>query len=130
MPKLRLSADESFNRFWLAYPKKKARLDALKAWTALKPQLVLVEEILSALDWQTRSYEWRKNGGMFVPLPASWLRGERWTDEPPTADFEAKLAGWDEECQRLHNGVCESRYGHLEAMKHGLLPCQKRLING
>jgi hypothetical protein len=71
-----------FNRFWSAYPKKVAKGEARKAWEKLKPNPELVEKMLQTLSWQTESDQWRRDDGQYIPNPASWLRGERWDDEP------------------------------------------------
>jgi hypothetical protein len=47
-----------------------------------------VEEMIAALEWQTRQPQWLK-GLEYVPHAATWLRGERWDDEPPV-DLRAK----------------------------------------
>ena len=73
-----------FNAFWEMYPKRVARKDAWKAWTKLNPSKELVTKIQQALAWQTRQPDWLREGGKFVPYPATWLRAERWDDEPPT----------------------------------------------
>ena len=79
----RIDQDESgFGRFWRCYPRREAKKDAMKAWQQVNGDEHL-PEILAALDWQCRSEQWLKNGGQFVPLPGSYLRGERWTDEQP-----------------------------------------------
>jgi len=54
---------------------------ALKAWKKLKPDLELLQTILGAVDAQARSPGWLKDGGQFIPLPATWLNGRRWDDE-------------------------------------------------
>ncbi len=72
---------DAFEDFWQIYPKKQAKLDARKAWSKLNPSLELVQAILAAVEVQKRSQEWRKDGGQWVPLPASWLRAGRWMDE-------------------------------------------------
>lgn len=71
-----------FDLFWQAYPKRQKKADARKAWRQLAPDTDLVQRILDALMWQTKQRGWLKDGGDFIPLPASWLRGERWDDEP------------------------------------------------
>jgi len=71
--------DESFEKFWIAYPKKKAKDAALKAWKKTKPSL---DEILQALSWQKISIEWKKDNGQFIPYPASYLNAGAWKDEP------------------------------------------------
>lgn len=72
---------DAFEDFWQLYPRRQAKLDARKAWSKLNPSLELVQAILAAVDVQRRSQEWRKDGGQWVPLPASWLRAGRWMDE-------------------------------------------------
>lgn len=74
----------AFNDFWAVYPKRVARKDAWKAWEKLDPSPALVETIMAALAWQTRQADWLRDGGKFVPYPATWLRAERWDDERPT----------------------------------------------
>lgn len=75
---------EPFDQFWSAYPKRRAKKDAQKAWRQVDGARHL-DAILAALEWQTRQREWTKDDGAYVPLPASYLRGERWTDEPPVS---------------------------------------------
>ena len=70
------------DRFWPAYPKKKAKDDALKAWNKLRPSEELIGRMLAALDRESMSPDWRKENGQFIPYPATWLNGKRWTDEP------------------------------------------------
>lgn len=71
-----------FDLFWAAYPKRRKKGDARKAWNKLQPDTVLVQRILDALTWQRLRPDWLKAGGQYVPLPASWLRAECWDDEP------------------------------------------------
>lgn len=77
-----------FDRFWGAYPRKVSKADARKAFAKLNPDAALVEDMLRALDWQKHLPEWTKDGGRFVPYPATWLNARRWEDEQgssPTA---------------------------------------------
>lgn len=77
--------DVQWCRFWEAYPRRVAKLDARKAWAELSPGESTVEHMIEALAWQAQQPAWTKDGGAFVPYPASWLRAQRWTDEPPSA---------------------------------------------
>lgn len=80
------SGAELFEKeFWPAYPKKKAKDDALKAFLKRKPDRVLLGLMLTAIEWQRLTEDWVKEGGKFVPYPATWLNDGRWTDEKPTA---------------------------------------------
>ncbi len=73
------------SQFWPFYPKKKAKDDALKAFLKRKPDQALVNLMLKALAWQTLTEDWVKEGGKFIPYPATWLNDGRWTDEQPKA---------------------------------------------
>lgn len=72
----------AFDEFWAAYPKKKNKGDAEKAWKALKPKADLLKTILEAVEVAKRGDDWRKENGQFIPYPATWLRAKGWEDEP------------------------------------------------
>lgn len=74
--------DEGFKRFWAAFPRRQKKKDARKAWADIHPDAALVDTIIAALNWQCRQPQWLKDDGQFIPLGGSWLRGERWDDEP------------------------------------------------
>jgi len=78
----RLSADDSFANFWKAYPRKVGKGAAEKLWKKLKPDLTTV---LQAIQRATATDQWRKDGGQFIPNPATWLNQKRWLDESNTA---------------------------------------------
>jgi hypothetical protein len=68
----------AFNAFWSAYPKKKAKADAWKAW-----QKADIPKDIVAIVERNKAYnhDWAKDGGQYIPLPATWIRGKRWEDE-------------------------------------------------
>lgn len=68
-----------FETFWKSYPRKVGKDAALKAWNKKKPN---IDEVLKALEWQTQSAQWLKDGGQFIPHPATYLNQGRWQDEP------------------------------------------------
>jgi phage replication O-like protein O len=72
---------ESFNAFWKIYPRKVAKEPARKAWLKITPEAELVCRILSAVEAQSKTADWLKEGGNFIPYPASWLNAKRWEDE-------------------------------------------------
>ncbi|MBE3038526.1 MAG: hypothetical protein IMZ62_06920 [Chloroflexi bacterium] len=72
--------DPDFDAFWKAYPKKKAKDDAKKAWKRVKGRVSLAA-ILKAIADQKATIEWQKESGQYIPLPASWLNAGRWSDE-------------------------------------------------
>ena len=78
-----------FERFWLAYPRKIGKADARKAFAKVK---MPIETLLSAIDQQTRSEQWTRENGRFIPNPATWLNQGRWEDElaAPESKYHAK----------------------------------------
>lgn len=74
-----------FDRFWQAYPRKTAKPHAAKAFARLRPDEALLERMLQALQAQRSSPQWQRDGGQFIPHPATWLNGRRWEDQLPLA---------------------------------------------
>lgn len=72
-------AAKGFAEFWAAYPKKVGKGDAERKWKTQKPPLA---DVLTAVKRQSGSEQWRKEGGQFIPNPATWLHQRRWEDEP------------------------------------------------
>ena len=79
--KTKTAPDGAFPVFWGQIPKKKAKRDAEKAWKTLNPSPALVETIMAGLTRALASEEWTREGGRYIPYPATWLRGRRWEDE-------------------------------------------------
>lgn len=70
---------DGFERFWSAYPKKLGKVKAESSFkTALKQ--ATLEKILSAIEAQKNSEQWKKEGGQFIPYPAKWLNQGQWDD--------------------------------------------------
>ena len=88
----KLDVSKSFLQFWTAYPRKVKRKEAVKAWSRLNPAPELLTEMLAALEVQKVSDDWLKDNGQFIPLPPTWLNGERWKDEVRQAPKEKTLA--------------------------------------
>ena len=84
------TADNQFQKVWLRYPNRKKKLAAGKAWEQLKPDSKLIATIHAALNWQCEQIEWRKDGGQYVPLLASYLNGRRWEDERCPEDYKTE----------------------------------------
>lgn len=70
-----------FDLFWENYPKHKAKLDALKAWKQTENIRPPIEKILAAINIQEQSHDWVRDGGQWIPYPATWLRKGCWDDE-------------------------------------------------
>ena len=75
---------EGFDEFWSAYPRKVAKPNALRAFEKVCPDDSLLTKMLTAIDRAKASPQWTKDGGQFIPHPATWLNAHRWEDEVQT----------------------------------------------
>lgn len=73
--------NERFERFWSSYPRKQSKINARKAFEKINPSEELLGKMLSAIEEASKSYQWTKDAGQFIPLPATWLNQGRWEDE-------------------------------------------------
>jgi hypothetical protein len=71
----------AFEKFWKAYPKRKSRGQAEKAWIKISPNEQLTETILESVQRAKTSADWIRDGGKFIPHPATWLNAKGWQDE-------------------------------------------------
>lgn len=74
-------AATGFDRFWAAFPRKTAKVQAAKAFAKLAPDDGLLDEIIAAVRRDCASDQWRRDGGQYVPYASTWLNGRRWEDE-------------------------------------------------
>jgi len=77
-----------FDDFWTAYPRKKSKGSAAKAWK-VKGCGKITERIMAALSAAKASPDWTKDGGKWIPYPATWLNAEGWNDELPGITVKA-----------------------------------------
>lgn len=75
----------TFDDFWTAYPRKKGKGAARRAWDkamrtrAAEDRAPLAQAIVDAVLQQKTWPEW--DDPKFVPHPSTWLNQERWNDE-------------------------------------------------
>lgn len=94
----------NFDAFWAAYPRREAKLDAIKAYAKARTQATAAE----ILDGVERYKQTMPDEKRYRPLPASWLNAGRWLDEyDEPAPRKAADADWFTECREIHNGECE-----------------------
>jgi hypothetical protein len=83
-----------FERFWSVYPKKVGKKDAERAFEkAIKgmrddghtASSSPTDRMIAAVERQKCSEQWLKEGGRYIPNPATWLNQGRWEDELPAA---------------------------------------------
>jgi hypothetical protein len=72
-----------FEEFWAAYPRKQAKKPAAEVYARLlkaaEDAQALQREILAGIETLKRTRQWREG---YVPLPTTFLRQERWQDQP------------------------------------------------
>ena len=73
--------ERNFLAFWSVYPKRVGKGAARRVWTRLRPNSERLEAILKAVEAHKSSDQWLKEGGRFIPNPATWLSQERWSDD-------------------------------------------------
>ncbi len=71
---------ELFSKFWKAYPKKRDKAKAQRAFLKIKNIEKVFPVMMQALEKQKASADWQKDGGQFIPYPTTWLNGKRWED--------------------------------------------------
>lgn len=86
--------DNGFEKLWTAYPKKIGKGAAEKAFKNAKINGHL-PYVLAALDRQKGSAQWTKDGGQFIPNPATWINQKRWLDEPEQPKQSIERNPWD-----------------------------------
>jgi len=69
-----------FETFWLQYPKKVGKAAAMKAWKRVKPDAALYDRIMQAVEKSKQSEQWTREGGRYIPNPATWINQGRWDD--------------------------------------------------
>lgn len=98
-PKPPRGADARFERFWKSYPAKVAKDTARKAFDKRKPDDAMVDRMVAALEVQRNCAKWTKDGGQYIPNPATWLNGACWEDgnagdgSQEIEDWHATLGG-------------------------------------
>lgn len=81
-PKKQKADAPGFDAFWAAYPKHQGKTGAKKAWNTLAPDEDLRRVILSAIEGQKKNNpSWLEENGKYIPMPSTWLHGNRWEDE-------------------------------------------------
>ena len=94
----------TFDDFWRVYPRRQAKLDAMKAWNqALKHGTA--EAIIAGVERYKRSDTVQAG---YICLPGTWLRQGRWMDEDAVAVPVASPKGILDECP--HFPKCEKRW--------------------
>ena len=85
-----------FDDFWKLYPRKIGKQEAKKAWERHNGNRPPLETILSKIEILKKSEQWSKQGGQYIPHPATWLNRGGWDDECKI-DIKESMPGWEGE---------------------------------
>lgn len=85
------NGEAAFAEFWRLYPKRVAKKDAIMAWRKVKPEQY--DAVLDGLEAQLGQPDWTKEGGKYIPYPASWLNGRRWEDHGAECEIHKGVPG-------------------------------------
>ena len=109
------SANERFEAFWKAYPRKESKPTARKAFEKINPDDELLKKMLSAIEKWKETSQWQEDGGRYIPHPSTWLNQQRWEDEPIASQGKQKkvLPAQDFQ-QRDYSGVDAELMAQLE----------------
>lgn len=72
-----------FDRFWAVYPRKVGKGKAEDSFAKYKPDDALTDTMIQAVEATKKTDQWQRDGGQFIPHPATWLNQRRWEDEVP-----------------------------------------------
>jgi uncharacterized protein YdaU (DUF1376 family) len=90
----KLPLAHGFEKFWEAYPKKRSKAQAERAYRALKPDDALLDTLLAAIARARVTPDWCKDGGQFIPYPATWLNARGWEDDLVTQATGGEMPDW------------------------------------
>ncbi len=81
---------EKFERFWNVYPKKVGKGEAWKIWKRMRFDTE-IDRFIKAVEKQSRSDDWKKNNGQYIPNPSTWLNQGRWDDELSYGKYSSSI---------------------------------------
>ena len=76
------SAD--FESFWVHYPRKIGKDAAWRAYKRRSGEIPKGEDIAAILARHNQTEQWQRDGGQYIPHPATWRNQGRWKDDVRT----------------------------------------------
>ncbi|MGH9680886.1 MAG: hypothetical protein ACRD4Y_13130, partial [Candidatus Acidiferrales bacterium] len=79
---MRLSVEAGgvgFEEFWNVYPRKLNKRRAARAWKKIESSEARIV-LASVEDWK-KTDQWSRDGGRYIPYPATFLNDRRWDDQ-------------------------------------------------
>lgn len=116
--------DQFFDMFWAWYPRRESKKAALAAFIKAAKKLRPTELVQAAIDYHNNPN--RNQDPKHLPHAATWLNGERWTDEiaasPPPGQPPSRQSAVD------HNLALVEHFRNEES--HGQHPDRRALDAG
>lgn len=82
------SITEMFDVFYREYPRHDSKQVAMLKFAKVmndcktdEERQELLQKMLKAVDVSKTSDQWTKDGGKYIPMPATWINQRRWEDE-------------------------------------------------
>lgn len=95
------AAPSRFAEFWAAYPNKKGKQEAEKAWRKQKLDDRCDELIAHVCMMATQDDGWQRG---FIPMASTYLNQARWEDQPATVDRAPRLSVVDQVMDNINRG--------------------------
>jgi len=120
---LTISQQKLFDKFYSAYPNKKSKGQAEKAFSKIDPDEQLLATMVATIERaKTHDVQWLKDNGAFIPHPATWLNAKGWEDEIKSSSGNTQAEGSPYiECPRCHAEVLENQFIEIDGGKY----CEK-----
>jgi hypothetical protein len=83
---------DEFETFWKAYPKKVKKDNAWAAWKKRNGTMPPIDIIVKAIETQKKCSQWIRDGGQYIPHPATWINGGQWMDEEEAHPMSGKVS--------------------------------------
>ena len=97
---------DAFQIFWNAYPKKRNKEKAWSAFMEARGHLIL-DELLKAIDEQSKALDWGIESNRYVPAPENWLKDQRWKEvvtPPIPSTFSPRVKkNLSDICERIYS---------------------------
>ena len=74
-------SDTGFDIFWEHYPRHEGKAKARESFLKVIKKGVALNVLIDAIEKHKQSQQWQKDGGQYIPHPATWLNQQRWEDE-------------------------------------------------
>lgn len=88
--KLVRNAESDFEKFYAVYPRKVAPQKAKSAFEAAMKRAnpPTIEQLIASVEAHKKTWDWKKDGGAYIPHPTTYLNQGRWNDDLSTAPKE------------------------------------------